>query len=297
LPSLVPPIKCQGIKTKLIPTIKSVIPLQIEGRWIEPFCGSCVVAFNIKPKKALLTDTNSHIINFYKSIQNGSLTAALVTQHLQAEGEKLLREGEQYYYEVRSRFNELHRPLDFLFLNRSCFNGVMRFNKSGKFNVPFCRKPQRFAQAYITKIANQVQAVTDVIRGRQWTFEVADFKSTLAEVLEQDVIYADPPYLGRHVDYFNSWRESDEQSLLSLLKQMPCSFILSTWKQNKYRLNTAIQEHWQDKDFNVISFEHFYHVGASEELRHSMIEALITNYPRREQSIKQETPKQLSLVV
>jgi DNA adenine methylase len=297
MPSLVPPIKCQGIKTKLIPTIKLAIPQSLEGRWIEPFCGSGVVAFNIKPTRALLTDTNTHIINLYRSIQNGSITPSVVIQHLQAEGERLLQEGERYYYEVRSRFNESHQPLDFLFLNRSCFNGVMRFNKRGKFNVPFCRKPQRFAQAYITKIANQVRAVTEVLYGRQWDFEVADFKLALSEVQEKDVVYADPPYLGRHVDYFNSWSESDEQSLLILLKQLPCAFILSTWQHNKYRLNSAIQEHWQEEGYNIISVEHFYHVGASEDLRHSMVEALITNYRPNIPNIKQKTPEQLTLAV
>jgi DNA adenine methylase len=236
MPPLVPPIKCQGIKTKLISTIQLAVPPSIEGKWIEPFCGSGVVAFNIKPKKAILADTNIHIINLYRSIQNGTLTASIVTEHLKLEGERLLREGESYYYEVRSRFNELHKPLDFLFLNRSCFNGVMRFNKNGKFNVPFCRKPQRFAQSYITKIANQVRSVSGVIQGKQWEFEVADFKSTLAEAQEHDVVYADPPYLGRHVDYFNSWSESRFLVPLSFLLGRKINIVLTLQFKNTGKL-------------------------------------------------------------
>ena len=64
----VPPIKSQGIKTKLVQWIKSIIPKDFKGVWIEPFMGTGVVAFNIIPKKAILGDTNPHLINFYNSI-------------------------------------------------------------------------------------------------------------------------------------------------------------------------------------------------------------------------------------
>lgn len=64
---------------------------------------------------------------------------------------------ERHYYYVRDRFNEDHNILDFLFLNRSCFNGMIRFNKNYRFNVPYGHKPQRFSKAYVTKIVNQVK--------------------------------------------------------------------------------------------------------------------------------------------
>lgn len=54
--TIVPPIKCQGIKTKLVPWIKAIVPDDFDGRWIEPFMGSGVVAFNLRPKRALLAD-------------------------------------------------------------------------------------------------------------------------------------------------------------------------------------------------------------------------------------------------
>ena len=279
LPPLVPPIKCQGIKTKLVGEIKRLARTQDFERWVEPFCGSCVVPLNVQPKRALLTDSNLHIIRLYQEIQSGSLTPALAKGLLVEEGEKLSNGGETYYYTVRERFNARPTSLDFLFLNRSCFNGVMRFNRHGKFNVPYGHKPERFAQAYVTKITNQIRRISEVISACDWTFAAADFRQTLASAQPGDLVYADPPYAGRHVDYFNSWSEADETELGNLLKQLPCRFILSTWHSNEFRTNAMIERHWNDPRFHLLTREHFYHVGSTEDLRHPMVEALITDFP------------------
>ena len=160
----VPPLKIQGIKTKLVPLIKSTVMLHKDSLWIEPFMGSGVVGFNIAPSRAIFSDTNPHIINFYKQIQNGKITPYIVRCFLEEEGKKLSKLDGEYYYEVRKRFNQYHNPLDFLFLNRSCFNGMMRFNKNNEFNVPYGHKPLRFSKAYITKIVNQVAYVESKIK-------------------------------------------------------------------------------------------------------------------------------------
>ena len=293
---IVPPIKCQGIKTKLIPAIRSLTKQTIQGRWIEPFFGSGVVALNILPERAFLTDTNKHIIAVYCGIQTGVISPGSVEAHLRCEGKILSETGENHFYAVRERFNETHDPLDFLFLNRACFNGVMRFNQKGKFNTPFCRKPERFAPAYITKIVNQVRAVRDVVNGRDWTFAVADFRETLAQATVHDFVYADPPYAGRHTDYFNGWSDADEEALCGILKSLSCPFLLSTWQENTYRRNASIDLHWQGETIRCHTVEHFYHVGSSEDLRHPMTEALITNFgsePGTE--LKPSLPKHMTI--
>jgi DNA adenine methylase len=279
LPPFVPPLKCQGIKTKLVGEIKRLARMQDFDRWVEPFCGSCVVALNVQPKRALLSDTNIHIIRLYQEIQNGTLTPAEAKAFLVEEGEKLRAGGEAFYYAVRERFNAQPTSLDFLFLNRSCFNGVMRFNRQGKFNVPYGHKPERFAQAYVTKITNQIRRISEVISACDWTFVTADFRQTLSSAKTGDLVYADPPYAGRHVDYFNSWSEADERDLAAVFKKLPCGFILSTWHSNEFRTNAMIGQNWSDSRFHLLTREHFYHVGSTEDLRHPMIEALIINFP------------------
>jgi DNA adenine methylase len=279
LPPLVPPLKCQGIKTKLAGEICRLAESQPFDRWVEPFCGSCVVALNVQPKKAVLSDSNTHIIRLYQEIQSGSITAVTAKTFLTEEGEKLRAGGEPYYYTVRDRFNSQPTSLDFLFLNRSCFNGVMRFNRQGRFNVPYGHKPERFAKAYVTKISNQIRRISEVISASGWTFVPSDFRRTLESAAPGDLVYADPPYAGRHVDYFNSWSEADESDLANRLQRLRCKFILSTWHSNEFRKNTLIERNWTDSRFHILTREHFYHVGSTEDLRHPMIEALVTNFP------------------
>lgn len=292
LPPLVPPIKCQGIKTKLVAEIANVAGELSGGRWIEPFCGSGVVALNLQPKRALLCDSNIHIIQFYQDIQSGRLTSLGVRAFLTEQGAKLLSVGESYFYEVRERFNNSPNSLDFLFLNRSCFNGVMRFNRSGRFNVPFCRKPERFAPAYITKIVNQVQTISRVVAASDWEFRVADFRESIATAGVDDVVYADPPYAGRHTDYFNGWSDQDEADLAALLANLPCKFILSTWHSNEFRTNIQVEKNWVSDSFHIFTKAHYYHVGAAEELRHPMLEALITNFGYAETVGRREAHQQ-----
>jgi DNA adenine methylase len=272
----VPPIKSQGIKTKLVPWIESILPRKFEGRWIEPFMGTGVVAFNVAYKHAFLCDTNPYLIDFYKSIANNQITPEIVRRFLEKEGSLLLKKGEAHYYEVRERFNKEHGPLDFLFLNRAGFNGMIRFNRRGEFNIPFCKKTKRFAQAYITKIVNQVSYVNSLLKVKDFRFECQSFEDTISNATKDDIIYCDPPYIDRHVDYYNGWEAEHEKRLFGALSQTKSKFILSTWHHNDYRNNEYIDSLWGN--FNILTREHFYHVGGSEKNRNPMIEAIITNY-------------------
>ena len=269
----VPPIKSQGIKTKLVPFILKSIRWSGSGRWFEPFLGSGVVLFNVGPPRAYAADTNVHIIRFYQDIRSGAIDGNVVREYLEHEGNILSRRGGEYYYEVRARFNATPSSLDFLFLNRACFNGIVRFNRRGEFNVPFVKKDDRFRRAHITKIANQVAEAGRLMRDRDWVFEVADWRDTLGRVEAGDFVYADPPYIGRHTDYYNGWTEEEAASMLQRLRSLPSGFALSTWKQNRYRRNSRLD--CSMPDITIRTTSHFYHVGPTEELRNEIEEALL----------------------
>lgn len=89
----VPPIKTQGIKTKLVPWISHCASLDAQTVWVEPFMGSGVVGFNLAPKRAVFSDTNVHLIDFYRAIQNGELTAGSCRSFLESEGARLKSRG------------------------------------------------------------------------------------------------------------------------------------------------------------------------------------------------------------
>ena len=153
---------------------------------------------------------------------------------------------------------------------------MIRFNSKGEFNVPFCKKPDRFSKAYITKIVNQVRSFCEFGYSREWNFSKMDFRVAFDRVSEDDFIYCDPPYFGRHTDYFNSWNENDENDLFNKLINTKANFILSTWYGNEYRKNSLIDKYL--KEFYILKQNHFYHVGAKESNRKPMVEALILNF-------------------
>ncbi len=272
----IPPIKIQCIKTKIVPLISELAWIDKDTVWVEPFMGSGVVGLNLAPEHAIFADTNPHTIALYNAIKSEEITSYNVREFLENEGKKLEEKDDKYYYYVRDRFNEKHNPLDFLFLNRSCFNGMIRFNRNYQFNVPYGHKSKRFAKAYITKIVNQVKWLEMIFINKNWEFKCQSFEQSISEATENSFIYCDPPYIGRHVDYYDSWDEEHEIKLHDLLVNSHAHFMLSTWDKNMYRTNEYIDMVW--KNCYKVNQEHFYHVGAKESNRNSMLEALLMNY-------------------
>ncbi len=153
---------------------------------------------------------------------------------------------------------------------------MIRFNKRGEWNIPFCQKPERFSRAYITKIVNQVHDVACLIQP-EWQFLNQPFEQVIPLANERDIIYCDPPYMGRYVDYYSGWSEDDEYRLFALLSATKARFILSTWHHNDYRNNEMVQKYWHC--FNIVTRDHFYHSGGKIENRRAIVEALVFNFP------------------
>lgn len=275
-----PPVKSHGIKTKLIPDIVDLINnVRNENSiYVEPFLGTGIVALNVGMQKSILSDVNVHVINLYKKISSGEINSNNVREYFEIEGDMLRNGGQEYYNEVRKRFNETHNLFDFLFISRACFNGLMRFNSKGGFNTPFCKKDNRFNKSLITKISNQIEKCSKVIT-EDWEFYCCDYAETLEKCTTgNEIVYCDPPYMGRDVNFFGSWNEEKEETLSIMLKSLPCKFIMSTWHHDSFRKNNMVDKYWSGGGLTLKLIDHFYHVGATVERRNSVVEALIFNF-------------------
>jgi DNA adenine methylase len=175
-----PPLKWAGGKRWLVPHLERLWQPHSTKRYVEPFCGGLAAALGLEPRYAVLNDLNPHLINFYVQVQRG----------LKVRIE--LRNDEELFYRHRARFNHLvgkgksqssEAAQLFYFLNRTCFNGLCRFNRSGDFNVPFGRHK---TINYATNFSGLREALSD------WTFLSTDV--ALLPVEAHDFVYADPPY-------------------------------------------------------------------------------------------------------
>ncbi|MBK5284571.1 MAG: DNA adenine methylase, partial [Bacteroidia bacterium] len=122
---------------------------------------------------------------------------------------------------------------------------------------------------------NQVSKVKAAITP-QWHFTNKNFSEIIPLAVKGDIIYCDPPYYGRYVDYYNGWTEQDEELLFTLLNKTPAKFILSTWHHNDWRENEMLKKFWNH--FNIVTRDHFYHSGGKIENRRTIVEALVCNF-------------------
>ncbi len=186
-----PPLKWAGGKRWLVPYLRTLWQPHSHRRLVEPFCGGLAVALGLQPQNALLNDINDHLINFYSWLKKG-LTPTIHFHN--GVNNKV------YYYECRDRFNELiknevgkHSQESaelFYYLNRTGFNGLCRFNKSGGFNVPF---GSHKTINYLTDFSGYSRTFT------KWEFTNCDFEQLT--LCPDDFVYADPPYF--EVDFVN----------------------------------------------------------------------------------------------
>lgn len=136
--------------------------------------------------------------------------------------------------------------------------------------------------------------VSKLIQMKEFTFKCQDFIKTIEEASPSDIIYCDPPYIDRHVDYYNGWDDSHERGLFNKLSDFKGRFILSTWHHNDYRVNEYVKNLWSEH--SVLTREHFYHVGGKEENRNPVMEALVTNFVAVSKERRKESQTQYMLL-
>ncbi len=179
-----PIIKWPGGKRRVAQTILEFVPPKF-GTYYEPFFGGGAVFFALSPKKSVLSDANSELMNAYVHIRDDS---ARLAQAL-----KSLKNTENDYYAVRAKTprTPLHRAARLLYLSRLAFNGIHRVNLQGKFNVPYGHKTHLSTIDPI-RLAEASSALRSAV------ILAGDFQEISGEALKGDVLYFDPPYTVAH---------------------------------------------------------------------------------------------------
>lgn len=182
-----PFIKWAGGKTRLLSQYETFMPASWN-HYHEPFLGGGAVFFNLSPDAATLSDINGRLIETYTAVRDDVEAVIMELARLRE------RHGKEQYYRSRTRFNQarglgaVERAALFIYLNKTCFNGLYRENRRGQFNVPVgsYRNPRIFNE-------DQLRAASRALAGVE--LRVSGFSQVLERAQPGDFVYFDPPYV------------------------------------------------------------------------------------------------------
>jgi DNA adenine methylase len=182
-----PVVKWVGGKTKLLPELLARMPTTF-GHYYEPFIGGAAMYFKLAPERAVIADVNPDLIALYRAIARDPNAVIKKLAHHREEHD------ETHYYATREKWNQSHtqwsaaeRAATFIYLNKTCFNGLWRVNRSGGFNVPIGR--------YIDPpicVPDALRAASKVLARAE--IRHADYATAIEDAEAGDFLYFDPPY-------------------------------------------------------------------------------------------------------
>lgn len=209
-----PFLRWAGSKRAHLEHLVDLLPQRFNTYW-EPFLGSGALYFLLQPRRAVLSDACQPLMSTFLAVRDGPRA---IVRHL--DGAKVDRDS---YYVARSATpsDRFRRAAQFIFLNKTCWNGLYRVNSQGRFNVPYGRPKT----ANIVDAANLL-ACGSSLRREGVRLRTGDFATVLEGVGSGDLVYLDPPYVTRHnnngfIDYNErlfSWR--DQERLARIAKEL-----------------------------------------------------------------------------
>lgn len=265
-----PFVKWAGGKRQLIKVLINNLPPSFN-RYIEPFVGGGALLFEVLPHKAIINDINTELINAYRVIRDN--IDALI------ENLKKHKNEEEYYYKIRSldpeKLSAVERASRFIYLNKTCFNGLYRENSKGKFNVPFGRHKN-------PKILDEenLRAVSEYLNTAEISILNLDYKEVCKLAEKGDFVYLDPPYYpisksSSFTKYHKlNFTERDQIELAKVFRELDrkgCYVMLSN-------SNTEfIRELYKEYDIWEISANRFINCKGDKREK-ANVEVLIKNY-------------------
>lgn len=264
-----PFVKWAGGKRKLLPTLVDYFPPTHEIRnYFEPFLGGGAVFFHLQHPRSFLSDSNPMLIELYQVVRNDVET--LINTLRKHRNEK------KYYYQVRAQnphtLSELERAARFIFLNKTCYNGLYRVNRNGHFNVPF--------GSYKDPLICDDEGLRAASLALQnASLSADDFEHALSIAGAEDFVYCDPPYhplnkTSSFTAYTAGKFDSEEQARLAQvyedLTRRNCRVMLSN---SDTPLIRSLY-----KDFRMIEVQTHRAINRNADGRGKITELVIINY-------------------
>jgi DNA adenine methylase len=283
-------LKWAGSKLQLIGQFENLFPPTFRN-YYEPFVGSGAVFFyvksKLKPNKVILSDTNEELINCFAVVRDKpSELVELLLNHRK-------RHSKEYYYAVRSvqsnRLDSVNRAARFIYLNKTCFNGLYRVNSKGQFNVPFgdYDNPSIFDKNILFQASQLLQDVD---------LQIMTFEKVLDFAGKDDFVYFDPPYVPlSKTSNFTRYSKSDftmkEQKRLSevfgVLDSRGCFVMLSNSD------HALTRELYRDYEKNTLIVKAKRMINSVGSKRGTINELVVTNYSTFNE-VESPVPSQVS---
>lgn len=268
-------VKWAGGKTQLLSQFEPFIPNDFNS-YVEPFIGSGAMFFcmkkNFEPDNIIISDNNEELINVYKTVQN-DLEELLVL----LQGHKN-NHSKEYYYKIRSTLvedlSQLERAARFLYLNKTCFNGLYRVNSKGLFNVPI----GSYKNPNIVNEKNLREA-NELLNGV--TIKLQPFENSLEDVKRGDFVYFDPPYypLSKTANFTsytkNAFLDEEQNKLADVyhkMDQLNCKLMLSNSD------TPFIHNLYSDNGYRVEKVQARRMINSNASKRGAIDEVLVMNY-------------------
>jgi DNA adenine methylase len=268
----IPPLlRWAGGKRQLLSRLMEFIPPDFrKGTYREPFLGGACLFFALQPQRAVLSDANAYLISCYQHVRDNWF---VVNQSLKRHARLT---SKSHYYKTRTLYNNStsHSALQaarFIYLNKTCFNGIFRVNTKGEFNVPYgWKEPPALPDAEVLERASKALKHAHLVSG--------EYDEVLKQAKAGDFVYLDPPYPPLNgTAYFthytmNRFTQSDQEKLSSVVRhldELGCRVLMTSADipliRRLYR------------GFNIRSL-HVTRFVTCKAVRHTVREVVITNY-------------------
>lgn len=266
-PAAAPIVKWAGGKGQLLDRLLPLLPARM-GRYLEPFAGGAALFFALAPRDAVLSDTNAELVNMY-TVARDELTALVRTL-------RPFRYDRDRFYQVRATdpatLTPVQRAARFIYLNRTCFNGLYRVNRRGQFNVPF----GRYTNPRICDVP-RLSAASRVLAGAD--LRLGDFAAGAEDARRGDFVYFDPPYVpvSRTASFtsytaaaFGMPAQERLAALFAALDKRGCKVMLSN--------SDAPAVHQLYKGFRIERLTATRNINSRATARGAIFEVVVRNY-------------------